>query len=64
MTEHDQPSDEPAQQPKPADTAVPRPEPAADRPATGRSYFPASPITPGRWNPTDLRIRRTIRRSP
>ena len=54
MSEDDRPSDEPDRHPRPA----------ADRPATGHSYFPASPITPGRWDPTDLRIRRTIRRPP
>jgi hypothetical protein len=64
MSEHDQPSDELAPHPRPADPTGPRPKPAVDRPAAGHSYFPASPITPGRWNPADLRIRRTTRRSP
>jgi len=52
MGEDDRPSDEQDQPPKPA----------ADRPATGHRYFPATPISPGRWNPADLRIRRTTRR--
>lgn len=64
MSEDDQPSKELAQQPQPAGTADPRATPAGDRSAAGPSYFPASPITPGRWNPADLRIRRTTRRSP
>jgi len=58
------PADPTGPRPKPADPTGPRPKPAADRPAAGRSYFPASPITPGRWNPADLRIRRATRRSP
>ena len=48
---------------RPADERDQPSEPAADRPATGYRYFPANPITPGRWDPADLRIRRTSRRS-